>query len=88
MANLVFRKIGYNINGGDPLWLRDTPASTISTNEFFGAPSGNTVLGYIKYWTGASWAIKAVKYWNGTSWIQKPLKYWNGSSWLATEYSI
>jgi hypothetical protein len=85
MADLVFRKIGSGISGGDDIWLRSTPASTIITNEFFGAPA-TSVFGYIKYWNGSAWVAKPIKYWTGSAWVQKPLKYWNGSAWTLTEY--
>jgi hypothetical protein len=88
MANLVFRKIGYTIGSGEALWLRQTPATTIAVDEFFGIPSGSSVFGYIKYWTGSTWAVKPIKYWTGSAWVQKPLKYWNGSAWTLTEYSV
>jgi hypothetical protein len=87
MADLVFRKIGSNINGGKSIWLRDTPASTLITNEFFEAPSGSSVFGYIKYWTGSAWVVKPVKYWTGSAWVQKPVKHWNGTAWTLTEYT-
>ena len=87
MADLVFRKIGTGISGGEDIWLRDTPASTIITNEFFGVPAGGNVFGYIKYWTGSAWVVKPVKYWTGSAWVQKPVKYWNGSAWTLTEYT-
>lgn len=86
MADLVFRKIGYTIGSGKDLWLRDTPASTIAVDEFFGVASG-TVSGYIKYWTGTAWAVKPIKYWTGSAWVQKPVKYWNGTAWTLTEYT-
>ena len=86
MADLVFKKIGYGgLNGGDPLWLRNTPATTIASTEFFGVPA-TSVFGYIKYWTGSAWVVKPVKYWTGSAWVQKPLKYWNGTAWTLTEY--
>jgi hypothetical protein len=85
MADLVFRKIGSGISSGDDLWLRDTPASTILTNEFFGV-AGGTVSGYIKYWTGTAWAVKPMKYWTGSAWVIKPVKYWNGTAWTLTSY--
>ena len=87
MADLVFRKIGAGISGGDDIWLRSTPASTILTNEFFGIPAAN-VSGYIKYWTGSAWVVKPMKYWTGSAWVQKPVKYWNGSAWTLTSYPI
>ena len=85
MADLVFRKIGSGIDSGEAIWLRDTPASTILTNEFFGAPAGS-VFGYIKYWNGSAWVAKPIKYWTGSAWVQKPLKFWDGTAWTLTEY--
>lgn len=85
MADLVFRRGGYEVSGGDTLWLGQSPASTLARTEFFGAPA-TSVFGYIKYWSGSAWVVKPVKYWNGSAWVIKPLKYWNGSAWTLTEY--
>lgn len=85
MADLVFRKGGYDVSGGNALWLGQSNASTISRLEFFG-PSA--VFGYIKYWNGSAWVPKPIKYWNGSAWVQKPLKFWNGTAWTPTEYPI
>lgn len=87
MADLVFRKVGYEISGGSTLWLGQSAASTIARTEFFGAPA-TSVFGYIKYWTGSAWSAKPIKYWTGTAWVQKPLKFWNGTAWTLTEYPI
>ena len=86
MAEL-FRKGDSPFSGSDPIWLRNTPASTIAIDEFFGIPAAN-VSGYIKYWTGSAWVVKPMKYWKGSAWVQKPVKYWNGTAWTLTSYPI
>lgn len=88
MANL-FRKASSPFGGGDRIWISSSNAAVVAAAEFFGESTPpTTVLGYIKYWTGAAWGVKPVKYWTGSAWLQKPLKYWNGSAWTLTSYSV
>lgn len=80
MAEL-FRKGGSPLRSSNSIWLRNSPASTIAIDEFFGVPIVGTA-GYIKFYTGSVWTLKPVKVWTGSAWVQKPVKYWSGTAWV------